>query len=147
MTPGFKAFLIGFLLITLAATCAEADTLYTGAWSTHIGTDARCETHNLVAYRHGGSGAIGGYFRNSYCEDTFFVAKQWRWRLGDQVHAGFMAGGVYGYRHCTKGWSRGGRKVCPMVSASLELDLDWSRPAAFLLGNALAGSPGWRLPW
>lgn len=136
------------LVVTLWSPCIQADTLYTGAWSTHIGGGDFNETHNLIAYHHEASGLIGGYFRNSYDEDAVFIGVRKDWRVPDtRLYLGAMIGAVYGYRDCIRGWRDNGRKVCAMVTANAEYRFNWARPAAFLLGKAAAAAPGWRLPW
>lgn len=118
----FLAFLV--LSTVNLIVPVHADELYLGAVSDHPFSTKKYdfnERHSLVAYER--NGWIGGYFDNSYGEDTFFVGKHfsaqtpfedWRW--------GVIVGASYGYRDCIKGksWPVTSRRVCPAVSPTLK---------------------------
>ena len=132
--------------IAITATPATAESLYlhTGAWSSHFSSHNYNETHDLVALEY--SSYMTGYFQNSYGEDSVFAAKRWSW---DEGHwkAGISLGAVYGYRSCTKGWSHGERRLCPMISPSLTYTRYPVQPSVLVLGNAIAVSVRTDLNW
>lgn len=127
----------GLLLCLLLTSCAPAfaDSLYLGAWSTHLDSEYNYnETHNLVAYERD-SWAIG-YFRNSYNRDTVFVSKEFSKR-NRLVQYGAMVGVMRGYRKCY-GDNDTNADVCPMVVPYVEPMIGDVRPRFMLVGNALA---------
>lgn len=94
--------------------------LYTGAWSTHPMSDEDYKSrHDLLAVDY--RSYMAGYFRNSYGDDTFFLAKNFTTRVRDwPIEAGVSLGASYGYGHCYKDDEQGTRnKVCPFGYGSL----------------------------
>lgn len=109
--------------------------LYAGAWSKHFGDKEYNEEHKLIAIEH--ENVMAGYFVNSYSEDSFALAYNFRHSYGD-LDAGVMAGAVFGYRHCLKGWADRNRRTCPMLAPYVSLDAGPVNPTVLLLGNAVA---------
>ena len=118
---------------------ARGGTLYTGALSTHLGGGDYCEAHPLLAYE--GGGYIGGVFRNSFCDWTAFAGRRFAWQPDESVELAATVGAMVGYRDHVV--NVGG--VSPLIMLEAQARIDWSRPATFLLGNALAFVPGWRV--
>lgn len=113
---GMPYLIVSLFIIVLAvwASHAKAETyLYAGAWSKHFGDKEYNEEHKLIAIEH--ENVIAGYFVNSYNEDSFALAYNFRRSYGD-LDAGIMAGAVFGYRHCLKGWADRNRRTCPMLA-------------------------------
>ena len=84
-----------------------------GGWSKHVlgfSDGVTNETHNIFAVEHDSYSA--GYFRNSYGNDTVFVAKTWRKELFDHVEGSISLGVNYGYEECM-GHGDGTKNVCP----------------------------------
>lgn len=131
----------GVVFLALTVSKAEAGTLYTGAVSHHIGGGDYCETHPLLAYE--GSGYMGGAYRNSHCDWTAFAGRRWAWQPGPSVELAATVGAMVGYGDHVA--NVGG--VSPLVLLEVQTRIDWARPTAFLLGNAIAFSPGWRVDW
>tara|TARA_R110000822_G_scaffold154105_5_gene293596 strand:- start:293 stop:697 length:405 start_codon:yes stop_codon:yes gene_type:complete len=72
-------FIIGVFIISLVLfnSGVKADSLYVGQWSHHFKKtdEITREKHPLVLYNHDKSGAMFGYWRNSFDRDTFAVAR------------------------------------------------------------------------
>lgn len=127
----------------LSAQSSAETYLNAGAWSHHIGDGNYNETHNLVAIET--KSFIGGYFENSYKDDSFFLAYRWEaWRFRD-IDFSALAGGVYGYSHCTKGDDGGSKTLCPMIAPAATYTRFKVQPSLLLMGNALALSVRWGL--
>lgn len=123
---------------------AKGDTLYTGAVSNHVGGGDYCEVHPLLAYEGGGymgGGYMGGVFRNSYCDWTAFAGRRFAWQPDPSVELAATVGAMVGYRDHVVNVAG----VSPLIMLEAQARIDWSRPATFLLGNALAFVPGWRV--
>ena len=130
------AFAVYILVAFVWSQNAKAETnVFVGAWSKHIGSGDYNERHDLVAVEH--NNVVAGYFRNSYNEDSFALAYDIDYSYGP-LRAGVMAGAVYGYRHCLKGWADSDRKTCPMIAPYASFDMGPVSPTVLLLGNALA---------
>lgn len=127
-------------LVVLAAAEAQADSLYTGAWSTHLSSGEYNEQHDLIAYER--DRYILGYFKNSYNDDTIFIAKHWYKDLHD-LRVGVYGGVMYGYRDCLRGGADRGKRVCPMIAPAISLRTTQPSPTLFLLGTAVAISVRW----
>ena len=70
------------------------------------------------------NGFIGGYFNNSYDEDSFLAGYKWRLPKLDlpvpNLETSAIAAATYGYRHCIKGWAEANRRVCGMAAVQLD---------------------------
>ena len=132
------------LLIASALICASlnagADSFFVhvGAWSQHFSGSDYNESHNLLAAEH--QGYIAGYFKNSYGEDSGFIAKRF---VRDYGHwqAGVTVGAVHGYRSCLKGWDgENNKRLCPLISPSITYTAYAVQPSLLVMGNAVAVS-------
>lgn len=123
------------LLLASTQVMASDAYLHTGAWSQHFSGDAYNESHDLLAVEY--SSYMAGYFENSYGEDSVFAAKRWSWEYG-YWEASIIAGAVYGYRHCLKGWTDRNRRVCPLISPAITYTRYTVQPSVLLMGNAVA---------
>lgn len=128
-----SAFVI--LAAAYSANVKSETYLYAGAWSKHFGNEEYNEQHNLVAIEH--QNVIGGYFRNSYDEDALTLGYKFKRDYGP-LEAGVVAGAVYGYRHCLKGWADQERRACPMIAPYVSWDAGPVNPTVLVLGNAVA---------
>lgn len=138
MTTNRICWLLAGLVLILAVWSgnAKAETyLYAGAWSKHFGNEEYNEQHDLIAIEH--KNVIAGYFRNSYDEDALTAGYKFKRDYGP-LEAGVMAGAVYGYRHCFKGWAEQDRRVCPMLAPYVSWDAGPVNPTVLVLGNAVA---------
>jgi len=84
-----------------------------GGWSKHVlglSSGITNETHNIFAVEHNSYSA--GYFKNSYGNDTVFVAKTWRKEFFEHIEGSFSLGVNYGYEECF-GHGDGTKNVCP----------------------------------
>ncbi len=137
-----RLFLTGIVLMLFAGQAA-ADRLYLGALSEHPASNPDQEfneSHKLIAYER--DGWIGGYFDNSYGEDTLFVGSRFSVQVRD-LEFSLVAGASYGYRDCVKGqdWPITSRRVCPMLAPAIsytgiETALDL-QPTLLLIGKAV----------
>ncbi|WP_372966682.1 hypothetical protein [Marinobacter sp.] len=126
---------IAALAIALAAPAMADSYIYTGAWSQHFSGKEYNETNRMLAVAV--DGYMAGYFRNSYDEDAFMLARQFTANHGD-IQFGVSLGAVYGYRHCLKGWSDSSRRVCPLAVPSVTYTGYPVQPSLMLVGEALA---------
>lgn len=137
-----KRFLIAALFLFcshLYVQNASAETyVYTGAWSKHLFTDQEYnEVHNFAAIEH--KGVMGGYFKNSYNEDSYVVGFRLTKAWGD-FEGGVMFAATYGYRDCVQGYADASKRLCPAIVPSVAYTKYRVQPLALLLGNALAFS-------
>jgi len=116
--------LSAFILVGALYTAnVKAETrLYLGALSQHFSSEDYNERHKLVMVEH--NGFVGGYFNNSYDEDSFLAGYKWRLPNLDlpvpNLETSAIAAATYGYRSCSKGWSDSDRDVCGMVAAQFD---------------------------
>lgn len=116
---------------------AKADSLLLGGWSVHLASDYDYnEEHNLVAYER--NKWIGGYFKNSFNRDTYFVGRVFNMRtpVGE---IGVIAGAMRGYTVCY-GNDDTNADVCPMIVPYWEPIDTAVAPRFSLVGNAVAAS-------
>lgn len=110
---GMKSIVSVLLTVALSATTVVAETrLAIGGWSHHYAWKDTItnETHNILALEHEGYSA--GYFKNSFDRDTFFVAKNWRWGLSENINLTASLGLNKGYRMCY-GDDDSNSNICP----------------------------------
>ncbi|WP_020408909.1 hypothetical protein [Hahella ganghwensis] len=134
-----RTFLIAMVLAAFStSSIAETFTVHGGGWSHHIDSSDYDynSNHRLIAgeYRDW----IGGYFRNSFDEDSFFIGHRFNKQLGD-IRLSIMPGATYGYRHCTKPKDLDGndRRVCPVVVPSATYTKYQVKPTVSLMGTAV----------
>ena len=145
MTKTLLENIVMFLLILILVFFARqvmADTyIYTGAFSEHLFSSVPNETHNLLAVQH--NGYIGGYFENSYGDDTAFAGVDYSAKLSHNIEIGVMAGATYGYRGCFPLDGEGSKRACPMVAPHASYTKYPVQPTVILLGEAVAASIRW----
>lgn len=74
--------------------------LVSGFVSHHINTNHNYNEDNYgVGYRFGKSDVMVGYYKNSNSRDSVYAAYEARWHLTQHLQAGFIAGGVTGYKY------------------------------------------------
>jgi len=143
-TPRSAARRFFYALMFLLPLCVQAETyLHTGAWSKHIGGGDYNETHKLLAVEH--EQIMAGYFENSHGDDSFLAAYRWRVARYQDVRVSVLAGGVYGYSHCTKGDDGGSKKLCPLIAPAVTYTAFSVQPSLSLMGNAVVFSIAWEL--
>lgn len=118
-------------LLLAVSLPAHAD-IYLGGWSHHLNGGDYNETHNLIAVEC--DQFIGGYFLNSYSQDTFFFGYKANVVDNSYFNAGLMFGGMHGY---------GDRfpnvfGVAPMVSPYVSIGNWYVKPTVMMLGSAVA---------
>lgn len=118
--------LYSIFLITLMTTPAFADLsleapdkplneqviVAVGGWSRHWGfshENVTNETHNIFGVEY--DSYSGGYFKNSYGKDTFFIAKTWRKEFFENIEGSLSLGINYGYTRCY-GEDGSGKNIC-----------------------------------
>lgn len=126
------------LALGMTGTALADDTYaYLGAVSDHPFSDEEYnENHKLAAIEY--DSYMAGYFRNSYDEDALLLGYHKKFDLSENIEAGIILGGMYGYRDCFGGWSDSDRKLCPAVAATLAYTKYDIQPIAYILGQALA---------
>lgn len=85
---------VAVVLCLVSSISVKAD-VFLGGWSHHLSTPDLNETHNLVAIEH--NGWIGGYFKNSYNDDSGFAGKMLTVSESKNYEVGVALGVVYGY--------------------------------------------------
>lgn len=134
------------VILTLTCVFANADTLYTGAWSKHIDDDplVNNNTHALIAYEH--RNIVVGYYDNSYSEDTVFTLYQYNVATYGNIDLNVGVGISYGYSKCAYSKSDNNpREVCLIAVPEIVYTKYKVQPAILLLGNAVAISIKWEL--
>lgn len=111
MKPKLTAALVAvFLCLNVHAETS----IKFGGFSQHLSEGDYNSFHRVAIISH--SGYFGGYFRNSFDDDSFTVGRTWSSKgkyATYQLHGGL----VYGYRHCRKPRGAEGSKiVCPMIA-------------------------------
>lgn len=102
-----EALALAGLLLSAAAAHAEFldrvelnSALVSGFVSHHINTKHDYNEDNYgVGYRFGKTDVIVGYYKNSNERDSVYAAYEARWHLTKNLQAGFIAGGVTGYKY------------------------------------------------
>jgi hypothetical protein len=141
--------IIAAFILAIASVAAQADSLYTGAWSYHINPaeSVNNETHNLLAYET--HGYIVGAFKNSFSDPTVVVGKRFELFEAGNFKSGIYVGATYGYYSCTpeRGQVEGSRdrKVCFAAVPEISYTKYSVQPTVMLLGNAVAFSIKWDL--
>ena len=132
-------FFLGVLVLVFFMRETTADpSVYAGAWSKHISSDAPNETHNLAALEY--KGYLGGKFKNSYNDNTIFAAINYKKNFTKNVEAGIVLGLNYGYRGCFPPDETGSKSVCPMAVPHVSYTKHVVQPTVLLFGDAIAGS-------
>lgn len=96
---------------------SSAGTLLSGFATHHFQGQGWRNNNTGIGYRFDNGMAVG-YFRNSEDRDSFYVAKEWRYK-----YVGVLAGAVTGYS---------GGKVIPLVMPELVLDVGKVEIAALI---------------
>lgn len=124
-------------VLLLFSFTAQADTsVLVGGFSTHLSDRDYNSFHRLLVVEK--DTYFGGYFRNSYYQDTFIVGKNFR--VNNEV--GILSGLTYGYREDSNCYKYQGmdnysdRIVCPYVGLEFGLELPY-RPTFLIFGNAI----------
>lgn len=122
-----KVSIVSTLLALIFSVSAAAETrLALGGWSHHYKwkDTVTNETHNIVALEH--AGYSGGYFKNSFGRDTFFIAKNWRWAMSENINLTASLGVNEGYRECY-GDNGPNSRICPhgYVGGGSTLSIEW----------------------
>lgn len=135
------------LMLSLICVNASADSLYTGAWSTHINPheDVNNEKHNLIAYEH--SNIVVGYFKNSFSYDSAILLYQYPVKTYGNIDINVGFGATYGYRECpySEDPESTKAKVCIAVVPEIVYTKYKVQPAVLILGNAIAFSIKWEI--
>lgn len=127
-TPYYIASAL-ILALALWSANAKAETrLYLGALSQHFSSEDYNERHKLAMVEY--NGFVGGYFNNSYDEDSFLAGYKWRTEFLDlplpHLETSIITAATYGYRDCIKGWADADRRVCGFAAAQLDYT-KWER--------------------
>lgn len=110
-------------LMLLCSTAVADTSLRLGGLSTHLSDKDYNSFHRVLILEH--DSYFGGYFRNSYYDDSFIAGK----RFGDDV--GLLTGLTYGYRKDSSCYKYQGvdnysdRIVCPFIGVDLRFDLPY----------------------
>ena len=90
------------------------------------------ESHNLVLIER--ESYVGGYFKNSYGNDSLLAAKRYDWTY-KRINYGFMAGIVYGYEdyQTPLTWN----KLTPALIPYIQYDYEGIKPTVSLMGTAV----------
>ncbi len=136
-------FILTACALEFVSQIAAADALYVGAWSVHIDAAENVNNgdHRLLAYER--NGYIVGYFKNSFSEDTGFVAKRFELFERGNWKAAVYVGVDYGYNGCEQSKDTGKNSVCPLVVPELAYTKHKTQIVVSLLGNAIAIGPKW----
>jgi hypothetical protein len=146
------ALLVSVLVGVLEAASANADSIYTGAWSHHMGDKTERtetfvvsidnETHYLLAYERAGY-VIGG-FKNSFGEPTAIAGKRFQLFESGDIEAGVYIGASYGYYSCTREIDeKQTPNLCPAVVPEISYTKYRLQPTFMLLGDAFTFSLKW----
>lgn len=139
-----KIYTIGLALIA-SCSVTHADSIRLGGWSRHFNnTYDYNETHNTVIYEEEKYGYSVGYFYNSYRDDTYFVAKQWRGRLDSNLEWRFSLAAAHGYRSCTLNSADGDKRWCLIPYPEVRITAWKLNPSFIFLGNGAALTLGFQ---
>ncbi len=141
--------MVASLLLIALTSVGTVDSVRLGGLSHHLDSDKDYNWFHRVAIVETSSNWVGGYFRNSYHDDTFLLGKKFV-KQDKGVELSLLVGASYGYREdggCYKyqgmnNYSK--RIVCPVVAPEIRLDLPAS-PAIAIYGNAVVLTIGLNL--
>ncbi|ASV44534.1 hypothetical protein PBI_SCTP2_519 [Salicola phage SCTP-2] len=117
----------------------ETFNLSLGAWSKHVlSNDISNETHNMIAVQK--SRIMGGYFKNSHGNDTFFINYYREFEITKNIEPFVTFGLMYGYTECF-GEDNSSKDVCPMGVIGVSYTKFRIEPTLYLLGDAISFGP------
>ena len=135
------ALTTAFLLLMLAATAATAGSVRLGGLSTHLSGGDYNSNHRVFIVEH--NKFFGGYFRNSYYDDSYMVGRTYLLKTENSTEINLHLGMSYGYRESSKCYKYqhdipNDRKVfCPVVSPEIKFVKVPLKPAISLMGTAV----------
>lgn len=121
--------------VLCAGNVSAEQRLHLGANSWHYTNgDTTNSEHNLIAYEN--NGWMGGYFKNSYDDDTVFFDRVWRKPLTKDIELTYSLGVNYGYHGCY-GNERSEQTLCPNSHVGLTYTKYRFRPNIKIFGTAI----------
>lgn len=121
-----------FALAFVGEASAEVE-LYGGALSYHLETDKNLNNVNPMVFA-AYDGWSGGYFYNSYRNDTYFIGKIGRIDAYDPFIIGGIAGVMKGYTREQVPFCNN-QDVCLMVMPFIQYEVDDWRPTLVIGGK------------
>lgn len=115
----------------------KADYVYLGGWTKHFdGVPATNESHNMAIYERGRW--IGGYYRNSYGDDTGIIGYKFHREIGENWEASIAVGASYGYRACMeRESSKAPKRLCPAFMPEIVYTRYRIQPSFVFLGDGV----------
>lgn len=135
------------LFIVIASGNVFANSLYTGAWSTHTATNEDAiqnSNHRLLAYEY--NNIVIGYFRNTDDNDTAVLVYQFNVMNYGNIEFNLGVGINYGYYRCPYQKERHyDQQVCPMLLPEITYTKYKLQPTLILKEDAITISFKWNL--
>lgn len=139
-----------FLLIFITLpSFANADGLYTGAWSYHVTADDRKragkplnQDHELIAVEY--ESYYAGHYVNSLNHSTYLLGKYIELYETGYFKFGILAGVTYGYKTCYKPENKSTQSVyCPMFMPEARYTKYKVQPSVFVMQEGAAIALRW----
>lgn len=113
--------IIAALVLVLSTGVVAETRLAAGGWSHHwwSSNNVTNSNHKILGIEH--DGYSFGKFDNSYGRETYFIARNWRTPIAEDVNFTASLGVSKGYRTCY-GDDESGSNICPHGYIGFEYD-------------------------
>ena len=135
MKPNLTAALVAvFLCLNVSAET----TLKLGGFSHHLSDGDYNSFHRVLILNH--NGYFGGYFKNSYYDDSFTLGYRWHLKTDSLFNFGLSTALVYGYRESSGCYKKQEDRqsdpkiICPMLAPEVVAHRLPLKPSLALFG-------------
>lgn len=124
--------------VFLCLNVSAETTLKFGGFSHHLSEGDYNSFHRVLILNH--NGYFGGYFKNSYYDDSFTLGYRWHLKTDSLFNFGLSTALVYGYRESSGCYKKQDKRekdpkrLCFMVSPDATLYSHKIRPSFALFG-------------